>query len=88
MDASRWIVALALALVASSLAAADREPFGSWPIDQPGDTVASKAMFDMFETGDGDLLYGSGYRNLARDFELRAVALAVPIDTDDIRMRV
>ena len=42
----------------------------------------------MFAAGDGDLLFGSGYRNLARDFELRDDDLAVPVEIDDLRMRV
>ena len=78
-----------LAIVAlACLLGGKREAFGYWPVDQPGDTVASKAMFDMFEAGDGDLLFGSGYRNLSRDFVLRDDDLAVPVDVEDLRLRV
>lgn len=86
----RWIVVFALAVVAAACVFLGnrREPFGYWPVEQPGDTVASKAMFDMFEAGDGDLLFGSGYRNLSEDFALTQDDLAVPIEIDDLRMRV
>jgi hypothetical protein len=84
----KWLVVLVLAIVAAACRRGGRERFGYWPLEQPGDTMASRAMFGMFETGDGDLLVGSGYRNLSKDFATTKGDVAVPVEVDDLRLRV
>ena len=84
----KWLVVLVLAIVAAACRRGGRESFGYWPIDQPADTVASKAMFDVFMKGDGDLVLESGFRNLPSDFVPMKAGAPVPAEAEDIRMRV